>query len=123
AGRWDVLLTLVLPLAYMLALYLPGEGNGRYHVLALPLLCVAAGAAVAWARERPRLLLGAAVLAVLALVPVRSAAWLVVLAALIPTVTVAARAARSAPRAALIATAAVIVAVPASLLVFHALSA
>ncbi len=87
ARRTDLLIAVILPLAYMVALYSVAEGNDRYHVPALPLLCVLAGAAFAPGRGRTIIWAGLAVaLAWGTGLQIGAGAWLIVILVLIPLV-------------------------------------
>jgi hypothetical protein len=83
--RRGLLIPLILPLIYMVILHSIAEGNDRYHVPALPLLCVLAGAALTPQRRRDLLWVGLA----LGLVwwkgaEVAAGAWLILIIVLAP---------------------------------------
>jgi hypothetical protein len=87
ARRTDLLITIILPLTYMVALYSLAEGNDRYHVPALPLLCVLAGAAFVRGSGRTLLWVGLAVGLTWGIgLQIGVGAWLVLILVLIPLI-------------------------------------
>ena len=87
--RAVTLLATIAPVAYLLALQVISEGNGRYHVSILPVMAILAGGAVARPLEDrlpPLALIVAAVLT--ASTMLSPAPWLVVATAVIPVVLV-----------------------------------
>jgi hypothetical protein len=84
------LLPVVLPLAYVLAIYALAEGNSRYRIVVLPLVCVLAGAVVG---SRNLLFWLLPVLALVWLGPstLAVAAWLIFVITLAPLAELACR--------------------------------